>query len=81
MNALLFLFSGPRRLLTPRSACALVVLVGVSGCGKTLMGPDEPRSQYERFDRVRGQYVETYVFDAFGQRRPNLHYRLLGEKD
>ena len=77
MNALLFLFSGPRRLLTPRSACALIVLAGVSGCGKTLMDPDEPRSQYEAFDRVRDQHVETYEFDAFGQRRPNLRRRLL----
>lgn len=48
-----------------------------AGCGKPLLSPDEPRSQFDRYDAVRNQYADQYVFDEWGRRRPNLRARLL----
>jgi len=54
---------------------AAVVTLG--GCVKPLFSPDEPRSQFDRFDAVREQRAAQYTFDEFGTRRPNLRARLL----
>lgn len=60
--------------------CVLTVgavwMVG-AGCAKPLLSPTEPRSQYSRYDLVRGQYAPQYVEDEFGRRKPNLRGRLL----
>lgn len=53
-----------------------LIVLGVSGCEKVLFAPDEPRSQYDRFDAVRDQRAPSYVMDEFGKRRPNIRARL-----
>lgn len=64
-----------------RSATQFVVFVGVmwavTGCQEALFTPEQPRSQYDRFDAVRDRRAETYVYDEFGNRRPNIRARLL----
>lgn len=55
----------------------LAVLVTASaGCSKVLFDPKKPRTQYDRYDRLRGDYAPQYIEDEFGQRRPNLRGRL-----
>jgi len=48
-----------------------------AGCQDQLFPPNEPRSQYDRFDAVRDRRPEAYLEDEFGNRRPNLRGRLL----
>ena len=62
-----------------RGAAALagtLILLGTAGCSKPLFDPTQPRSQYDRYDRIRGQFAPQYVEDEFGQRHPNLRGRL-----
>ncbi len=61
------------------AAAALVgcLVLGAGGCAKPLLSPTEPRSQYSRYDLVRGQFAPQYVEDEFGRRLPNLRGRLL----
>lgn len=47
------------------------------GCREPLLTPDEPRSQYDRFDAVRDRRAPSYVFDEFGRRKPNIRARLV----
>lgn len=47
------------------------------GCQEPLLSPDEPRSQYDRYDAVRDQRAATVYTDEFGYKRPNLRGRLL----
>jgi hypothetical protein len=58
--------------------CILLILASASwtGCTKPLLSPDEPRSQYDRYDAVRNQYASQYTEDEYGRRRPNLRARL-----
>lgn len=61
-------------------ACVIVCAVAMGmlpGCADPLFGPNKPRSQYDRFDAIRDQHAVPYVFDEFGQRRPNIRGRLL----
>lgn len=58
------------------SALVAVVFLMV-GCEKTIFGPNEPRSQFDRFDDVRDRRVPQYRYDEFGARRPNLRARLV----
>ncbi len=64
-----------------RSMLGLLAVVGVSwalgGCAKPLLSPDEPRTQFDRYDAVRSQYATQYVYDEYGKRKPNLRARLL----
>jgi len=67
-----------------RGVIAVVVGLGVigvavvtGGCTKPLLSPNEPRSQYSRYDLVRGQFAPQYVEDEFGRKMPNLRGRLL----
>ena len=53
------------------------VVLGAAGCAKPLLSPTEPRSQYSRYDLVRGQFAPQYIEDEFGRRLPNLRGRLL----
>ncbi len=48
-----------------------------SGCTKPLLSPNEPRSQYSRYDLVRGRFAPQYIEDEFGRKMPNLTGRLL----
>jgi hypothetical protein len=60
--------------------CVLVfsVLLAVSGCQKPILRPNEPRSQYDRYDSLRNERAEPYIEDEFGTRRANVRGRLLG---
>lgn len=66
-----------------RFVCRLTVLIGMaaivaaSGCADPLLAPDEPRSQYDRYDAVRDQRAATTYTDEFGFKRPNIRGRLL----
>lgn len=51
---------------------------GMTGCARPLLSPEEPRSQYDRSDRLRGRSAPPYVTNEFGDRRPNVRGRLLG---
>ncbi len=50
--------------------------VAAGACEKPLFAPDSARSQYERYDAIRGQNPPAYVEDEFGRRHPNLRGRL-----
>ena len=54
-----------------------LTLLSVTGCGEQLFPPDQPRSQYDRFDAVRDQRAPATIEDEFGNKRPNLRGRLL----
>lgn len=69
------LLRGRRGALAPVGAALLVVLAG--GCSKPLLSPNEPRSQYSRYDLVRGRFAPQYVEDEYGRKMPNLRGRLL----
>lgn len=61
-----------------RAALACMVIVGgLAGCASPVLTPDEPRSQYDRVDMVRGRRQPSYVFNQFGDRKPNIRGRLL----
>lgn len=62
-------------------AAAGAALLTIGGCGKPLFSPDEPRSQYDRNDALRGQHAPSYVYDQYGTRRPNIRQRLLDTPD
>ncbi|MEX2672886.1 MAG: hypothetical protein WD294_12345 [Phycisphaeraceae bacterium] len=57
---------------------ALVTLVvGMAGCEKPLFPSNMPRTQYERYDQMRGHYVPADRVDgATGARTPALRERL-----
>ena len=72
----------PRRTsswLTPvvLALATLVSLTPLGGCEKPVFTPDEPRSQYDRFDTIRDQRAPSYIYDEFGARRPNIRQRLV----
>jgi hypothetical protein len=52
-------------------------ILAVGGCADPLLAPDEPRSQYDRYDAARDQRAASTYFDEFGYSRPNLRGRLL----
>lgn len=62
-------------------ACVRIAAIGVvaclGGCADPLLAPDEPRSQYDRYDAARDQRAASTYFDEFGYARPNLRGRLL----
>jgi hypothetical protein len=53
---------------------ALAGLMG--GCEKPLFSEDLPRTQYERYDRLRSRYVPTAQPSRFGGTEPALRERL-----
>ncbi len=61
----------------PLALFALVAIASLSACEKPLLSPDEPRSQFDRYDSIRSQYAPQYVYDEWGKRKPNLRARLL----
>ncbi|HZW10588.1 MAG TPA: hypothetical protein VFF69_11855 [Phycisphaerales bacterium] len=67
--------AGVRRLAVAAGPALLVAALG--GCAKPLLSPNEPRSQYSRYDLVRGHHAPQYIEDEFGRRKPNLRGRLL----
>ncbi|MBI1337445.1 MAG: hypothetical protein GC164_10840 [Phycisphaera sp.] len=51
------------------------VLLGV-GCAKQLFPEDLPRSQYERYSQLRGDYRPMSERNAYGIEKPALRDRL-----
>lgn len=60
-----------------RALTLLATLAAATGCETPVLVPNEPRSQYDRFDAIRDQRAPSYVYDEFGTRRPNIRQRLL----
>ncbi len=57
-------------------AAAVALFGGLLGCEKPLFPEDVPRSQYERYNQLRG---ETRVYkrtNPYGYEEPNLRERL-----
>ena len=68
---------------TPRTTRRLALLalvfsgVSLAACQKPLLSPTDERSPYDRYDAVRNQGADQFVYDEYGRRRPNLKERLL----
>lgn len=75
----------PKTTRTARPALVVGTLVAawvtliLTGCSKPLLTPEEPRSQYDRYDQIRAQRSPSYLEDEYGRRRPNLRGRLLAK--
>lgn len=69
--------SAPRRTRIATLLLAALSLGSVVGCSAPLLTPDEPRSQYDRNDMIRGRRAPSYVYDRYGDRKPNIRGRLL----
>jgi hypothetical protein len=70
--------SHSRRLLLSIAGVACIAsLLGPGGCAKPLLSPNEPRSQYDRYDAIRAQRSPSFEYDEFGRKRPNLRGRLI----
>jgi hypothetical protein len=55
----------------------VAALAGSSGCEKPLFPKDEPRTQYDRYDAIRGELPAARVTDQYGNPRENVRARLL----
>lgn len=62
------------RALTAALACATFGLA--AGCYKPLFPKDSPRTPFERYERVRGEYIPLEQPDVFGNPQPALRARL-----
>ena len=47
-----------------------------AGCAKPLFPSDADRTQFDQYDRQRGQYVEPMETDFYGRETPALRARL-----
>ncbi len=55
----------------------LFVLLGwAGGCEQALFPEESPRTQYERYDRMHGRYVNPEIAGPGGRTRPSLRDRL-----
>lgn len=52
------------------------VLLGMGGCQQPLFPEQMPRTQYERFDRLRGVYTPKESVGPYGDPVPALRERL-----
>ena len=70
------------RVQSVAAAVAMIVVVCGSGllggCQKALFPANEPRSQFQSYDRMRNRYSPLEVSDVFGNPRPALRSRLSG---
>ncbi|MFK7961580.1 MAG: hypothetical protein AB8G96_13755 [Phycisphaerales bacterium] len=62
----------------------LAVIAGLSamvlasaGCQRALFVPNEPRTQFETYELMRGEYSPSEEPDVFGNPQPALRSRLL----
>lgn len=67
----------PRSIRAASLLLATLALSLVTGCAAPLLTPDEPRSQYDRNDMIRGRRAPSFVYDRYGDRKPNIRGRLL----
>lgn len=59
-------------------ACALLAAcVALGGCQRSVLRPNDDRSQFDRYDQSRSQKAQPFLEDEFGRRTPNLKDRLL----
>jgi len=61
-------------------ALGAVVLAMPAGCVKPLFPKDEPRTQYDRYDRIRGEWVPATVTDPYGRAQENVRARMLRKR-
>lgn len=54
----------------------LVIAVMTGGCQKPLFPEHEPRTQYERYQLLRGQYRPVSQQNPYGAKQPALRERL-----
>ena len=54
---------------------------GLGGCEKPLFPESMPRTQYERYDRLRGRYIPSQQMNAYGGAQPALRERLAPQQD
>lgn len=53
-----------------------LLMVILPGCTEPIFAPNQPRSQYDRYDRLRNQHAPQYIEDDLGRRTPNIRARL-----
>ena len=58
-------------------ALALLALIPLQSCQKTLLKKDDPRSPFDRYNQTRSQHAPPFLEDEFGRRTPNLRDRLV----
>ena len=63
-------------LVLGKLATLFVIMVSLGACAPPLLSPNEPRSQFDRYDAVRNRRAEQDIFDDYGKKRPNLKERL-----
>lgn len=73
---------GVWRLKTLLAVLAVGVALGLAGCQDPLFPADQPRSQYERYETLRGRETPQKQINAVGREEPAMRERLtpLGEK-
>ena len=52
----------------------------LTACQQPLFDARDPRSQYDRADAARNTRPEQFVMDEYGNRRPNIRGRLIGNQ-
>lgn len=66
--------------LTLLFAALATALGGLTACQQPLFDARDPRSQYDRADAARNTRPEQFVMDEYGNRRPNIRGRLIGNQ-
>ena len=55
---------------------SVLACILLSGCQRALFKPNEPRTQFQAYDRLRGRDAPLTEPDEFGNPRPALRARL-----
>lgn len=64
-------------LLALTSLAGLVAIIStLTGCSKPLFPDNTYRTQYDQYDRLRGDFVDPQQTDAYGKSIPALRERL-----
>lgn len=58
------------------AALLLAAALCGTGCQKALFSAKYDRTQFDQYDRLRGQYVSSTEIDAYGSKVPALRARL-----
>ena len=54
----------------------LVIVLGASGCQRSLFHSNQPRTQFDVHERMRDPYIQLEEPDEFGKPQPALRTRL-----
>ncbi len=68
--------SHPRPWALAGLAAAALAAASLAACNQPLFSERNPRTQYDRYDRARGQFAPAYLEDEYGRKEPNLKGRL-----